>query len=130
MADYHPLIARAVAGLEKNSSETRRVVYDRARNALVAQLRAIQPPLEEGEITRERLELEEAIRKVESEEAQKTAASGASAGAVEAPRAPPAGSGSTGSAPPRRESLRPPQRPPAPAPERSQPEAPSQRGSA
>src|SRR5215210_6177413 len=79
MADYHPLISRAVAGLDKNTSETRRVVYDRARNALVAQLRAIQPPLEEGEITRERLELEEAIRKVENEEGQKAAASAAPA---------------------------------------------------
>jgi hypothetical protein len=74
MADYHPLISRAVAGLDKNTSEARRVLYDRARNALVAQLRAIQPPLDEDEITRERLELEEAVRKVEAEEAQKAAA--------------------------------------------------------
>ena len=38
MADYHPLIARAVAGLEKNTGENRRALYERARTALVAQL--------------------------------------------------------------------------------------------
>jgi hypothetical protein len=70
MADYHPLIARAVAGLEKNSGENRRALYERARIALVAQLRGVVPALEESEITRERLSLEEAIRKVEAEAAR------------------------------------------------------------
>ena len=67
MADYHPLIARAVAGLEKNTGENRRALYERARTALVAQLRGVVPALDESEITRERLSLEEAIRKVEAE---------------------------------------------------------------
>ena len=70
MADYHPLIARAVSGLEKNSGENRRALYERARIALVAQLRGVVPALEESEITRERLSLEEAIRKVEAEAAR------------------------------------------------------------
>jgi len=70
MADYHPLIARAVAGLDKNTGENRRALYERARTALVAQLRGVQPALEESEITRERLALEEAIRKVEAESAR------------------------------------------------------------
>jgi hypothetical protein len=70
MADYHPLIARAVAGLEKNSGENRRALYERARTALVAQLRGVTPALEESEITRERLALEEAIRRVEAEAAR------------------------------------------------------------
>jgi hypothetical protein len=70
MADYHPLIARAVAGLEKNTGEARRALYERARTALVAQLRGVVPPLDESEITRERLALEEAIRKVEAESAR------------------------------------------------------------
>ena len=65
MADYHPLILRAVEGLEKNTGENRRALYERARIALVAQLRGVQPALDESEITRERLALEEAIRKVE-----------------------------------------------------------------
>src|SRR5947208_7429962 len=67
MADYHPLIARAVAGLEKNTGDARRALYERARSALVAQLRGVQPALSESDITRERLALEEAIRKVEAE---------------------------------------------------------------
>jgi hypothetical protein len=70
MADYHPLIARAVAGLEKNTGENRRALYERARTALVAQLRGVVPALDESEITRERLALEEAIRKVEAESAR------------------------------------------------------------
>src|SRR5580700_7214512 len=72
MADYYPLIARAVAGLDPNApGEARRALYERARAALIAQLRGVQPPLSESEITRERLSLEEAVRKVESEAAQR-----------------------------------------------------------
>src|SRR3569832_180530 len=67
MADYYPLIARAVAGLDKNTGENRRALYERARAALVNQLRGVDPPLDEDEITRERLALEEAIRRVETE---------------------------------------------------------------
>jgi hypothetical protein len=69
MADYEPLIARAVAGLEHNTGENRRVLYERARSALLSQLRNVDPPLEEGDITRERQALEEAIRKIEAEAA-------------------------------------------------------------
>jgi hypothetical protein len=78
MTDYHPLIARAVAGLEKSSGDARRALYERARAALVAQLRSVTPALNESDITRERLALEEAIRKVEAASARQTF--------VEAPR--------------------------------------------
>ncbi|HET9903985.1 MAG TPA: hypothetical protein VFQ27_09840 [Xanthobacteraceae bacterium] len=71
MTDYYPLLARAVAGLEKNTGEARRALYERARNALLAQLRSTTPPLSEPEITRERLALEEAVRKVEAEAARR-----------------------------------------------------------
>src|SRR3954462_10370156 len=72
MADYHPLVAKAIAGLERNPGEGRRALYERARSALVAQLRGMSdPPLTEAEITRERLALEEAIRKVEAEAARR-----------------------------------------------------------
>src|SRR3954471_22122776 len=72
MADYYPLIARAIAGLDPSApGEQRRALYERARAALIAQLRSVQPPLSESEITRERLSLEEAVRKVESEAAQR-----------------------------------------------------------
>ena len=67
MADYYPLITRAVAGLDKNTGEARRALYERARTALVEQLRGVTPALSETDITRERLALEEAIRKVEAE---------------------------------------------------------------
>lgn len=75
MADYYPLIARAIAGLDASATgEQRRALYERARSALIAQLRGVQPPLSESEITRERLTLEEAIRKVEQEAAQRSRA--------------------------------------------------------
>jgi hypothetical protein len=70
MADYYPLISRAVGALEKNSGDNRRAIYDRARAALLAQLRGVTPPLDESDITRERLALEESIRKVEAESAR------------------------------------------------------------
>lgn len=71
MTDYYPLIARAVSGLSKNTGEARRTIYERARSALVDQLRGLDPPLPESEITRQRLALEESIRKVESEAARR-----------------------------------------------------------
>ncbi len=74
MTDYHPLISRAVEGLGASTGEARRALYERARAALVAQLRAIEPALSEADITRERLALEDAIRKVEAESARKARA--------------------------------------------------------
>ena len=71
MADYHPLITRAVEGLGTSTAEARRTLYERARTALVSQLRGVNPPLSEAEITRERLALEDAIRKVEAESVRK-----------------------------------------------------------
>lgn len=71
MADYYPLIARAMTGLDKNTGPARRALYERARTALVTQLRGVQPALSEADITRERLALEEAIRKVEAEAARR-----------------------------------------------------------
>lgn len=72
MADYYPLIARAISGLDPSApGESRRALYERARAALIQQLRSVDPPLSESEITRERLALEEAVRKVESEAAQR-----------------------------------------------------------
>src|SRR5437660_4952088 len=72
MADYYPLIAKAVTGLDKSTGEARRALYDRARTALLAQLRGVEPALSEPDITRERLALEEAIRKVEAEAARRS----------------------------------------------------------
>src|SRR5215831_17444733 len=88
MADYYPLIARAVAGLDPSApGEARRALYERARTALIAQLRGVQPPLSESEITRERLALEEAVRKVESEAAQRAREASRGTGTGGSPRA-------------------------------------------
>jgi hypothetical protein len=67
MTDYQPLLARALKGLDRNTSETRRAVYDRARQALLNQLRSANPPMADADITRERLALEDAIRKTETQ---------------------------------------------------------------
>jgi hypothetical protein len=91
MADYYPLIARAVAGLDKSTGDARRALYERARTALVAQLRSVNPPLSENDVTRERLALEESIRKVEAEAARKgnvDPAVGAAPARVRAPEFP------------------------------------------
>jgi hypothetical protein len=71
MNDYYPLIARAVEMLDRSTGETRRAVYERARKA-IAQLLSNQPALLDADITKERLALEEAIRKVEAEAARKS----------------------------------------------------------
>lgn len=121
MTDYLPLLSRAVANLE-NNPEGRRKVYDRARQALLAQLRAMNPPLAEAEITRERLALEEAIRRLDQQAAKvdiaapvpATAAAGP-AGAP-APRAPAAPRTAPGAAP---------RTPPPGAPAASQQTAPA-----
>src|SRR5882762_1692580 len=138
MADYYPLIARAISGLDPSApGESRRALYERARAALIAQLRGVQPPLSESEITRERLSLEEAVRKVESEAAQRArdlsrgAAAGGTARGGDAfrranarpgdPAAPP----SVTQTPPLRP--RPPAPPPsAPSPQPPQPQVPMQ----
>src|SRR5258708_27193035 len=88
MADYYPLIARAVAGLQKNTGDARRTLYERAREALVAQLRGVTPALDESDVTRERLALEEAIRKVEGESARQSTSRSESAFRVKAPEFP------------------------------------------
>ena len=64
MADYYPLIAKAVTGLD---TQDRRALYQRGRDALLAELRAVNPPLSEQVIMDERIAFEKAIRRIESE---------------------------------------------------------------
>src|SRR6476469_9461572 len=67
MADYKALLRRAVEALPENNGAARRAVYEKARAALVGQLRAINPPLPARDITTHRLQLEDCIRQVEQE---------------------------------------------------------------
>lgn len=68
MADYYPLITKAVTGLGRDApGERRRTVYERARAALLTQLRTLDPPFTEAEVACELLALEEAVRRVEGE---------------------------------------------------------------
>ena len=67
MADYRELLRKAIDALPDNTGANRRAVYEKARSALVAQLRAIDPPLPAREITTHRLNLEDCIREVEHE---------------------------------------------------------------
>lgn len=67
MAEYYPLLAKAVAGLNEPTREARQALYDRARNALLNQLRNLQPPVGESEIARETEALASAAAKLESE---------------------------------------------------------------
>lgn len=67
MADYFPLLSRAISALPDSTPEARRAVYDRARNALLGQLRTIQPPMEESAIAVESDALDEAIARLERE---------------------------------------------------------------
>lgn len=67
MADYRELLRRAISALPENNGAARRAVYEKARTALVGQLRAITPPLPARDITQHRLQLEDCIRQVEQE---------------------------------------------------------------
>ena len=74
MADYYGLLARAVQALPRNEKSSRLEIYAKARHALIRQLKAIDPPLPPEEISKQRLSLEEAIRRVEREAAEAAAA--------------------------------------------------------
>lgn len=71
MADYRDLLRRAVEALPENNGAARRQVYEKARKALYAQLRAIEPALPSREITQHRLHLEDCIREVEQQATEK-----------------------------------------------------------
>jgi len=65
MADYRPLLIRAISRLNSNTLAGRQSVYANARETLITLLSRQVPQLPEEEAERERHALEEAIRKVE-----------------------------------------------------------------
>jgi hypothetical protein len=67
MADYQPLLTRAVANVPSTGTvATRRAIYERARKAQLAQLGTLRPPLSEGDIAREEEALDQAIALVDA----------------------------------------------------------------
>ena len=67
MADYQPLLTRALANLPSTSTvATRHAIYERARKAQLAQLGTLRPPLPESDIAREEEALDQAIVLVEA----------------------------------------------------------------
>ncbi|WP_132256723.1 histidine kinase [Methylobacterium segetis] len=65
MADYYPLLARALDALPDRSPAMRKAVYDRARGALIGQLRSLEPPLSPDDIDLESKALDAAIERLE-----------------------------------------------------------------
>lgn len=65
MADYYPLLAKAVAKLREATPEARQEIYERARKALAGQLRNLDPPIPAEAIEREAQALEIAVAQVE-----------------------------------------------------------------
>lgn len=73
MADYYPLLARAVAALPNSTRESRTSIYERARKALLGQLRSLDPPVSAEHLESEGKALDEAIARLEAELAQEDA---------------------------------------------------------
>jgi hypothetical protein len=67
MADFYPLLVRAVAKLTIDSPQARQELYDHARNVLVTQLSRDHPRASAPEIMREQIALEAAIRSIEAQ---------------------------------------------------------------
>lgn len=112
MADYYPVLKRAISSLPSGSGEARRAVYEKARVALLRQLSSYNPPLSPTEIADQRVALEDCIRRVEAEVAGVPDDAAASADShTPAPAAPPPAAPAV----PRAE-------PPREAPTRSEPE--------
>jgi ATP-binding cassette subfamily B protein len=68
MSRYYPLIFRGVAGLDNNTSQRRRALYEHLRTELVKHLESYNPPLTQAEVKRECLAFEEAVDRVEAEQ--------------------------------------------------------------
>jgi hypothetical protein len=67
MADYYPVLARAVSKLPNNTARSRRELYERARAIVIEQLRKNDPAGLASKTTHELAALDTAIRRVEAE---------------------------------------------------------------
>ena len=68
MADYYPLLSKAVAGLEPNTADSRQGIYERARSALTRQLASMDPPVAQDILDRELSALEAVFVRIEKDQ--------------------------------------------------------------
>jgi hypothetical protein len=68
MADYYPLLSKAVSGLASSTPEARQGIYERARTALARQLVSMDPPVAQAIIDRELAALDQVVRRIEDEQ--------------------------------------------------------------
>ncbi|MFK7791214.1 MAG: hypothetical protein AB8B88_00955 [Devosiaceae bacterium] len=118
MADFDAILRKALASRPGAPGDERRKIYERARQALVRQLTGFEPPLPPEDISRQRLALESAIRKVEADVASNGGVLPGAAAPAAAPRPAPPVSRATPVAPPVTPARTPPAapaRPPVPA---------------
>jgi hypothetical protein len=137
MADYYSLLSKAVGNLPKSSpASARKAIYDRARSALIRQLRSLNTTLSEADIAREEAALEAAVARLETQfavvapgarpPAPAAQAQSVSTAAAPAPANPPAPAPPTAYAPTRPAAPRPPSAPITPSAPRP-PVAPASR---
>jgi hypothetical protein len=69
MADYYPLLSKAVSGLDPNTQEARQAIYERARMALTRQMVSMDPPVQQDVIDRELGALDSVTQRLEREAA-------------------------------------------------------------
>jgi heat shock protein HtpX len=67
MADYYSLLTKLIAGLTHSTPETRRQMYERARQALLRHLQNAQPPFSPSEIEQEISAFDTAVAQFEVE---------------------------------------------------------------
>ena len=67
MADYYSILAGAVRGHSPNTPAARRRLYDRARSALLLEMRKADPPIARSEIMVAQIALNTAIGQVEAD---------------------------------------------------------------
>jgi hypothetical protein len=89
--------------LDRNTGEARRALYERARDALLAQLRSNKSVLVLADVIKERRALEEAIGQVEADAARKLRTETQELRSAAPPRRTPEGGAQVSSAPPRRD---------------------------
>ena len=66
MADYYPVLARAISRLAINNAQTRQELYEHARTVLVAELERNNPERSTQAALRERIEFETTVLRVEA----------------------------------------------------------------